>query len=95
MMSMPSSRGGAYVSPPEVAVAALRDMSYRELVLELCQVEDAISRVPHPQHPTSDQSLFDSESAWAVVTTLAAYEMQIVQELRRRPAPAPGSVSTV
>jgi len=77
-------------------MAALRDMSYRELLLELCQVEDAIRRVPRPRHSTSDRSFSDCESAWAVVRTLAAYEMQIVKELRRhRQAPVRDTVLKV
>jgi hypothetical protein len=78
-------------------MAALHDMSYRELLFQLCQVEDAIRQLRNPQHPSSARAArSDDESALQVAGTLAAYELRIMKEFRRRRrAPVPDAVLKV
>jgi hypothetical protein len=77
-------------------MAALHDMSYRELLFQLCQVEDAIRQLRNLQHPSSARARSDDESALQVAGTLAAYELRIMKEFRRRRrAPVPDAVLKV
>src|SRR5207244_3744770 len=77
--------GRRRVLPSEAAMTALCNMSIRELIYALSQVEDAIrlARLPEPSTPTAEPSA-DSASAWDDIGQLAAYEQRIVAELRRR-----------
>src|SRR4051794_36234359 len=82
---MPRAAGAQTRSPLEAAMTALCNMSIRELIYALSQVEDAIrlARLPEPSTPTAEPSA-DSASAWDDIGQLAAYEQRIVAELRRR-----------
>jgi hypothetical protein len=61
----------------------VRDLSLRELLYALAQVEDAIRQARLPPAPTTPAAV-DVETEWADIGALAAYEQEIVSELRRR-----------
>jgi hypothetical protein len=66
-------------------VKELSDLSDRELLLDLRQVEEAVrrARLPDPRPPAPAAATLD-ESAWGDVSALLAYQRRIVKELRRR-----------
>ncbi len=62
-------------------VAALTDMTVRELMMSLSQVEDAIRQARFLPLGVADET---TPSAAEDLAVLAGYEQRIVHELRRR-----------
>jgi hypothetical protein len=64
-------------------MTALYDMSIRQLIRALAEVEDRI-RVTRRSYPVPDQTAADADDASGDIGQLAAAEQEIVAELRLR-----------